>query len=538
MRSAAGVSRTALVLFLLGLLTAACGSAPGPNPGGSGTAPTISTQPASQTVVAGSAATFTVVASGTAPLSYQWRRNGSSLAGATGAWYATPATTVADSGSTFDVVVSNGAGSVASAPATLTVRDSGPYPTDVPYAPLDPMPMMAMPPAAHATAGAVDNASTFTGFADPMRVVTINSTSVHHYMKDNPWSADGKFLKLHSGGAILDATTLQPLGAVSQCSNSSRQWSMVTPNVVWSTSQAGYLCKTTVAADGSGGTLDSTFQRLPAGIGYVLGGFQGAIDDGDHYAPLLAGDEPSLLPLVIWDIQSATTKCTISAGHTGIYNAGMSHDGAYVTLMGTGSAGAGLFTYRISDCTRTAGPFGALDTEGRYDACVNQAGEQVTVWTGGTGSNQTNTIYMTRLSDGLTTPVLHDPQGPLAGYISCRNSKRPGWAYFSPQLTTANANVIGAAAWQRIMAIKLEDTANSSNGNGTVENFAWAHLFPLCNGGAAIGNLFCYGGEPAGVPSFDGTRVLWKGYWDADATGSVATGTSVPLRAYVAWKAR
>ena len=38
-------------------------------------APTITTQPANQTVTAGQTATFTVVAAGTAPLSYQWRKN-------------------------------------------------------------------------------------------------------------------------------------------------------------------------------------------------------------------------------------------------------------------------------------------------------------------------------------------------------------------------------------------------------------------------------------------------------------------------------
>src|SRR6266404_3744146 len=39
-------------------------------------APTITTQPANQTVTAGQTATFTVVATGTAPLSYQWQKNG------------------------------------------------------------------------------------------------------------------------------------------------------------------------------------------------------------------------------------------------------------------------------------------------------------------------------------------------------------------------------------------------------------------------------------------------------------------------------
>ena len=85
-------------------------------------APTISTQPVNQTVTAGQTATFSVVAAGTAPLSYQWQKNGVNIAGATGASYTTPVTATTDSGSTFDVVVSNTAGTITSNAATLTVN--------------------------------------------------------------------------------------------------------------------------------------------------------------------------------------------------------------------------------------------------------------------------------------------------------------------------------------------------------------------------------------------------------------------------------
>ena len=88
-------------------------------------APTITTQPASQTVTAGQTASFTVAATGTAPLSYQWNKNGTAITGATSSTYTTPATTNSDSGAQFTVVVSNTVGSVTSSPATLTVNSSG-----------------------------------------------------------------------------------------------------------------------------------------------------------------------------------------------------------------------------------------------------------------------------------------------------------------------------------------------------------------------------------------------------------------------------
>ena len=92
-------------------------------------APTITTQPVSQTVTAGQTATFSVVAGGTAPLSYQWQKNAVNIAGATASSYTTPVTATTDSGSTFDVVVSNTAGTVTSSAATLTVNAAAVAPT-------------------------------------------------------------------------------------------------------------------------------------------------------------------------------------------------------------------------------------------------------------------------------------------------------------------------------------------------------------------------------------------------------------------------
>lgn len=84
-------------------------------------APSITLQPANQTVAAGISATFTVGATGTAPLSYQWYRGGTLIGGATSSTYTTPAAQSSDDGSTFYVVISNAAGAVLSRQASLTV---------------------------------------------------------------------------------------------------------------------------------------------------------------------------------------------------------------------------------------------------------------------------------------------------------------------------------------------------------------------------------------------------------------------------------
>ncbi|MBK8791220.1 MAG: hypothetical protein IPO28_14025 [Holophagaceae bacterium] len=83
---------------------------------------TITSQPANQSILVGQIATFSVVATGPGTLTYVWQKNGTPIPGATSASYTTPVTVLADNGSTYEVVISDGLGHVlGSALATLTV---------------------------------------------------------------------------------------------------------------------------------------------------------------------------------------------------------------------------------------------------------------------------------------------------------------------------------------------------------------------------------------------------------------------------------
>ncbi|MBG90019.1 MAG: hypothetical protein CMO80_24405, partial [Verrucomicrobiales bacterium] len=82
-------------------------------------APTVDAAPASQTILQGANASFTVLASGTAPLSYQWRKNGVDIPGATTTTLNINNAQSVDEAS-YDVVITNVGGSVTSAAATLT----------------------------------------------------------------------------------------------------------------------------------------------------------------------------------------------------------------------------------------------------------------------------------------------------------------------------------------------------------------------------------------------------------------------------------
>jgi hypothetical protein len=87
-------------------------------------APVITTQPRSLVVNVGNPASFAVEAKGSAPLSYQWQRNGVAIGGATTALLTLDAVTAADDGAQVRVVVKNAKGSVTSTAATLTVNQA------------------------------------------------------------------------------------------------------------------------------------------------------------------------------------------------------------------------------------------------------------------------------------------------------------------------------------------------------------------------------------------------------------------------------
>ena len=84
------------------------------------TAPSITSHPTGGTLYAGNVASFSVSATGDATLTYQWRKDGSNIGGATGSTYSFTTDHTNDSG-TYDCVVSNAYGSATSNGASLTV---------------------------------------------------------------------------------------------------------------------------------------------------------------------------------------------------------------------------------------------------------------------------------------------------------------------------------------------------------------------------------------------------------------------------------
>jgi hypothetical protein len=124
------------LVILLSLISALSGCGSGGQPAQpTGQAPLIITQPADQSIPIGLQATFSVTATG--PIKYQWSRNGTSIAGATGSTYITASVLAADAGSTFSVALTNAFGSATSRAAALTVTARAPKAGDLRFQQVD-----------------------------------------------------------------------------------------------------------------------------------------------------------------------------------------------------------------------------------------------------------------------------------------------------------------------------------------------------------------------------------------------------------------
>jgi hypothetical protein len=94
-------------------------------------APSITTHPSDQSASPGGSATFTVAASGTPPLRYQWQRNGANISGATSTTYTLSPVQASDDNAEFVAVVTNSFGTATSQIAHLTVFNTAPTATIV-----------------------------------------------------------------------------------------------------------------------------------------------------------------------------------------------------------------------------------------------------------------------------------------------------------------------------------------------------------------------------------------------------------------------
>jgi glucose/arabinose dehydrogenase len=155
-------------------------------------APGITMHPASRTVQPGASVTFSVRASGPAPLRYQWQRNGADIAGATAQDLTLASVTLSDNGARFRARVTNDFGNALSNEALLTVSANQP-----------PAATISQPAAgalysggsviAYAGSGADSEDGTLSASAFTWRVDFHHDTHTHPFIAPTSGATSGSF---------------------------------------------------------------------------------------------------------------------------------------------------------------------------------------------------------------------------------------------------------------------------------------------------------------------------------------------------------
>ncbi len=425
----------------------------------------INITPQGASIVAGNSLQFVASITGSTDVGVTWSvaESGGGIVNTTGL-YTTPATA-----GTYHVVAASQADTSKTATAAVTV--SAPAPTGVLYPPTMTLVHATQPSMSEPALGAS------ALFTDLGTTVTHVSDGRHHYAKTPVWNVDESLAVLNDGRLLDGATyayirTLNlPLGH--------RTWSNTDRRYIYGAAHAARQW-IRVDATTNTSTVLATYSQYSS---ITYGAYEGNMDDGDTGASLIGnGTTPFLI-----NAKTGAVRCTVKSGggfgHT-VSDTTMSHDGNYMLVNWDGY---GVDAFRASDCSFARKLTSATS---HYDACVSQAGDQVYVSAAGS---------MVRISDGQVTQVWSDSASRK--HVSCRNTRRPGWAYASVYDDPCDSTLQNMKAFHRIFAAKLD-------GSGTVENFAWDHQ--AC---PSDYNTFAMA-----VPSRLGNRVWWKVNWNGSSS--------------------
>ena len=210
------------------------------------TPPEIIEQPANQTNIYGQTSTFSVKATGSSPLSYQWYVGDSAIQGANGSSYTSPATTPTGTQS-FMVVVKNRMGSASSQKATLTVTPA--------------TPMLSF---------AAISAKTYGDAAFTVSASSASSGAVTYSVLSGPATISGKTVTLTGAGTvILQATQAATTNYAAATATTSFTVSAATPTLSFAAISAktyGDAAFTVSASSASSGAVTYSVLSGPATI--------------------------------------------------------------------------------------------------------------------------------------------------------------------------------------------------------------------------------------------------------------------------------
>lgn len=340
----------------------------------------------------------------------------------------------------------------------------------------------------------------------------------HQYSNVPAWNADGTLLAMGGGyGTLIDGETLADVGHIDRDGvDTHTAWlnqpehadKMFAVSNASSTDAKAYLL--TVQREdeeGKGGETVRTPLRDFADDGYEeirFGPGEGAVSTDDTRVTLVGrqtgSDDAALIVYDIADNEIVAERTLDDKWpqdddveeedeDPAFDYAMISQSGDWVVLNARNYDGAGMFRY---DADTLSDELEITDIGKHSDACVDNAGDDVLV-------TALKPWKVVRMSDGETADLLPDLEG--GGHVSCRNTGRPGWAYYSS----------GDAEVSEILAITLDspeikgDDDEADKRSEAVERFGYHNS-----------STEPYRAEPHASVSADGSKVAFASDWQRD----------------------
>ena len=318
----------------------------------------------------------------------------------------------------------------------------------------------------------------------------------HNYAKNQPWNADESYLLLNFKypGALLDGRTYKFLRWVRQPSQS--VWSNLNPALMY-----GLVADTNqfVKLDVSKGDAYTVLRKFREYDRIDFGSWEGNLSNNDRYAALI-GVAAGKLDFLVYDLisdrvisrttQPQGTTFGNSGGST-VDNITMSQSGKYVIVQ-YNKSGKGIqkgihLLDRSLKFVRQLSPRKGT----HFDSCLNPNGSEAIVMTDDANRSIVSVGYAT----GKKTTLLPATKASYSIHVSCRNLKRPGWAYISEFAGDLDPGTVKATP-DRTFAVNL-------NGSGATEQFARPnHSLSKA-----------YERQTQSVPNRDGSRVIFASDW-------------------------
>jgi hypothetical protein len=285
----------------------------------------------------------------------------------------------------------------------------------------------------------------------------------HNYSTNAVWNSDGSLLKLNVNPAKIlydkDYTI-----AYSRNLPSWACWANTNPYMMFGTQNDNEFVSYNIKTD-----IRTILHKFNAYSKLSIGQGEGSQDRSDTYICLIGEDPNGNGTIIIYNIKTDEIIASKNLGDTSDLDwASVSPLGNYVITSWYSNGNGPRSGFRIFDIDLTNERHLFAETE-HSDIGIDSNGDEVLVSIGNSIVWNTNHyIAMVRLKDGLLKPLFYDepvkPRGIWGGWVSCRNTKRDGWAYISEN--RASEDVLA----NEIFAIKLD----YSNDN-IIERFGKHH---------------------------------------------------------------